>query len=497
MTTSKKAISLCAVVLISAVSTSVSAKKPEKLEYHKTEFSTEQDVTGKLLYLNETDGNTSLLIHNKKNFIYYPALVGANLAKEEQVIAIPKQVQFYNKGKLANVEQDVLFYLSGEKVFSYNFLEKSVTEQFTIDSLNHYQTEFQTEYSEFIIDINNDGLTDIITYSLDKTHLYIQDSSANFTHQILNLAPKVNSSSNSVTFSPYPFYNIDTNGDKKSDIAFQVNDQLLSFVQKNDGSFKADADIIKLNAGILSHLEYETLQDGSADDIARISVESIEDLNNDGIVDLVTKEKVRTGMISFENELVIRFGNICSGILTFKPSPNGKAVFKGEGDLFFKDINNDGLKDYYSRGVEIGFGMIMSVMSGSVDVELNFYLMESDQSYSKKPIFSSEMEVEVNDDDDNSGFGLNSIEDFNGDGKLDLALQTDKDEFKLYFGGGKKVFNKRGQSYDIGLPVKGRTEVKDFNNDGKADILMLHGEKFDDDNKVVGQKKISLWLSKS
>jgi hypothetical protein len=43
-----------------------------------------------------------------------------------------------------------------------------------------------------------------------------------------------------------------------------------------------------------------------------------------------------------------------------------------------------------------------------------------------------------------------------------------------------------------------RTEVKDFNNDGKADILFLYGKSYDEDEeKEVGENKLTLWLSAS
>ena len=485
-----------AVLISSFFSPEVLAKKSKKLPFEKQKISAQQDITGKLLYLNERNNNADLLIQNNDNFVYYPQIVSGNIEENMQVFEIPKNVQFYNKGTLANTEKDVIFYLSGSQVSAYDIATKQTKKLIDVKSLFHYQQEFSAKFNDFVLDLNGDGLSDVITYSLDKTHLYIQTATGEFSHQALNLAPKVSSRSDGVSFTPRPFYFIDINGDDKKDVTFQVDDKLVAFAQTNDGGFSSNAQEISLNAGLLSRIAYKKLQKSSNKKLANVNVESIEDLNNDGIVDLITKEKTKSGMMSFDNDLKIRFGYLANGLLAFKQKPDGKAVFKGEGEMVFKDINNDGFKDYYTTSAEIGLGMIMSAMSGSVDLDMRFYLMQDDGQYNKKPAFESEMEVAIS--DDSAGLGLNAIEDFNGDGLNDLVIQTDDDEFKVFIGGTKRIFAKRGVKYSIDMPIKGRTEVKDFNGDGKADMLFLHGKKYDEDEeKEVGQNQMILWLSAS
>jgi hypothetical protein len=470
------------------------AKKKPKLLFNKQQIDVEQDITGKLVYLNDDKKDADLLILQDNQFTYYPNIVTGGLLRGAQKIEIPTQAQFYNKGKLAGNEKNVLFYLTADKVMVYNFTTKVTQELFSVDSFYHYKKDFKIEYSNFAFDANNDGLTDVITYSLDKSHLYLQNKKGQFTHQILNMAPRVSSSSIGLNFSPYTMHHIDINGDKRKDISFQVDDQLIAFTQKSDGSFTHTAATIFLNTGILSELRYEELKEASTDKMASVTIKAIEDLNNDGIVDLITKEKVQSGMMSFENELMIRFGYLEQGLLHFHQKADGKSTFEGEGDLTFKDLNNDGFKDYYSSTAEMGLGMIMSVMSGSVDLDVRFHLMNTEGKYSKKPVFESEREIAIS--EDGSEMGLYEVKDFNGDGLPDLVIQSDDDEFKIFSGGDKKLFTKRGTSYEIDMPIKGRTEVKDFNGDGKADLLFIYGKKYDHDNKkYIGKEKLILWLS--
>jgi len=470
------------------------AKKAPKLPFNKQQISVEQDLTGKLLYLNDDNKDTDLLIQQDNHFVYYPNIATGGLLKEAQQIDIPAPAQFYNKGRLAGETKDVLFYLSADNVAVYNFTSKTTQALFSVNSFYHYQQEYKVKFSDFVFDANGDGLSDVITYSLDASHLYLQNKQGQFVHQQLKMSPRVSRSSNGLTFSPYVMHHIDVNGDERKDISFQVDDQLLAFIQQSDGSFTDTAKAIALNAGILSELSYETLKKVSTEKIAQVTIEAIEDLNNDGIVDLITKERVQTGMISFESQLMIRFGYLAQKQLSFNQQADVKATFKGEGKLIFKDINNDGLKDYYSTSTEIGLGMLMSMMSGSVDLDIRFYLMNQKGKYSKKPVFESEIEAAIG--DHGGDLGLNAVEDFNGDGIPDFVIQTDEDEFKIYTSGKKKVFAKRGTSYDIDMPIKGRTEVKDFNGDGKADLLFLHGKKYDsDDEKHIGKDQLILWLS--
>jgi hypothetical protein len=139
----------------------------------------------------------------------------------------------------------------------------------------------------------------------------------------------------------------------------------------------------------------------------------------------------------------------------------------------------------------------MSAMSGAIDMDLRFYKLEKNGKYVKKPIYENEVEIAINSGSD--GQALTDVSDFDGDGINDLILKTDDKEFTIYSGAkGKRLFAKRGADYEISLPKSVRTEIKDFNNDGKADILFLYGTHYDEDEeKEVGENKLTLWLSAS
>jgi hypothetical protein len=491
----KKVTAITTALVLSSLVSSLTFAKATKLQFTKSQQKAEQKVTGKLLYLNDKNGDVDLLIHDENRFSYYQNITKSGLTEKAKIINIPESAQFFNQAKLANQENEVIVYLTGDAVMSYDIETKVLSKLLTIDTLYKYQNIFDINFGEFVQDFNQDGLSDFITYSLDKTHIYLQNKNGTFSHQSLAVSPRIEKSGSGLSFKPQNFYHADFNQDNKKDIAFQVDDQLIVFTQNEHKSFNETANTIILHANLENKASALKKQKGKKS--ADVALETIDDINGDGLVDIVTKESVRDGMMSRTNTLMVRYGFIENGMIAYKNKADGKASFDGEGMIKFKDVNGDGLKDYYTLSVEMGIGTMMSAMSGAIDMDLRFYTLGKSGKYGKKPIYENEIEIAINSGTD--GEALTEIEDFNGDGVNDLILKTDDDEFTIYTGGkGKRLFAKRGVDYEIDLPKSVRAEVKDFNGDGKADILFLYGKHYDDDEeKEIGENKLTLWLSAS
>ena len=490
-----KTVTITTVLLLTTLASPFSQAKASKLNFQKSQQNADQKITGKLLYLNEKNGDVDLLIQDDNRFSYYPSITKGGLVDKAEIIEIPKNAQFFNQAKLAKQTNEVIVYLTSDSVMSYNIQDKTFSKLIAIDTLYKYQSIFEVNFGEFVQDFNQDGLSDFITYSLDTTHVYLQNLDGSFTHQSLPISPRIEKSGSGVSFTPQNFYHADFNHDDKKDIAFQVDDQMLVFAQNEDKSFNAKALAITLNASLENKNSAIKKQQGEKS--PNVNLETIEDINGDGLVDIVTKESIREGIMSRTNVLMVRYGFLENDVINYKKEPDGKATFDGEGMIKFKDVDGDGLKDYYTLSVEMGIGTMMSVMSGAIDMDLRFYKLGENGKYIKKPAYENEVEMPIG--SSSNGETLTDVSDFNGDGINDLILKTDDDEFTIYSGSkGKRLFGKRGADYDISLPTSVRTEVKDFNNDGKADILFLYGKHYDEDEeKEVGENKLTLWLSDS
>ncbi|TWX56255.1 FG-GAP repeat domain-containing protein [Colwellia hornerae] len=490
-----KIATITTVLLLTTLASPLLLAKANKLNFNKSQQSSQQKITGQLLYLNEKNGDVDLLIHDDNRFSYYPHIAQGGLVDKAQIIEIPENAQFFNQAKLAKQASEVIVYLTADAVMSYNIEDKTINKLIDVETLYKYQGIFEVNFGDFVQDFNQDGLSDFITYSLDTTHLYLQNAAGEFSHQSLAISPRIEKSGRGLSFTPQRFYHADFNNDDKKDIAFQIDDQLMVFAQTPTQLFDNSPVVINLNA----HLENKNsaIKKQQGEKSAAVNLETIEDINGDGFVDIVTKESVREGMMSRINHLMIRYGFIENGVMSYNKQADGKATFDGEGMIKFKDVDGDGLKDYYTLSVEMGIGTMMSAMSGAIDMDLRFYKLGKNGEYVKKPVYENEVEIAISSGSD--GEALTDVSDFNGDGINDLILKTDDKEFTIYSGAkGKRLFAKRGADYEIELPKSVRTEIKDFNNDGKADILFLYGKYYDEDEeKEVGENKLTLWLSAS
>ena len=199
------------VLLVTALVSPLSLAKANKLNFQKSHQKSEQKVTGKLLYLNDKNGNVDLLIQDDDRFSYYPSITKDGLVDKAEIIEIPKDAQFFNQATLAKHANEVIVYLTSDAVMSYNIQDKSFNKLIAVDTLYKYQGIFDVNFGEFVQDFNQDGLSDFITYSLDTTHVYLQNSDGSFTHQSLAISPRIEKSGSGISFTPQNFYHADFN----------------------------------------------------------------------------------------------------------------------------------------------------------------------------------------------------------------------------------------------------------------------------------------------
>jgi hypothetical protein len=469
------------------------AKKAPKLNFTKQQIDIGSSVTGEMLYLNNSNAAMNVLIQQNHSFVLLENIGENALEENVKKIAIPESVILYSKGKLATTSDEVLFYLTADSVVAHDVKSGSNEVLFKSDHLYRGQVSIKPKKADFVVDINQDGLSDIITSAYTHTNVYIQNQAGEFDHTQLELAPHSRITNDGVQFSEHKAHIFDVNNDGKTDLAFQIDNELLVFKQNEKHGFDAHAQKISLNAGLLT-----PKQEDSKDQERRIegqkakermSFEHLKDLNNDGLVDLVTKSSVREGMTSSNSEYQVRYGALKNELLSFSKAVDTVIKLKGGGKVTFTDINNDGKQDLYALSVEFGMGAVMSLMSGNIDMDLEIYPMQSNSQFDEEPSYKNEVEVEVSMGEDSDTQPILALEDFNGDGIKDLILKSDDDELNIIYGStGKRLFAKRGVKYDTDITLSGQLDIKDFNLDGKADVLF----RFALDE---GKSQLVRWLS--
>ncbi len=163
------------------------------------------------------------------------------------------------------------------------------------------------------------------------------------------------------------------------------------------------------------------------------------DFNNDGILDVVTGNNGDYGVSV----------NLGKGDGRFQAAKNS-APRVGTFDMTIGDFNGDGKLDVALVGYTNGTNGLLQIMLGNGD---GTFTKGQTVSFASIP-------------------GSVTSADFDGDGKLDLAVGMDKVYF--YKGAGDGTFSAAG-SFSLGTPNSVGVRVGDFNADGKVDLAASDG----------------------
>jgi hypothetical protein len=203
----------------------------------------------------------------------------------------------------------------------------------------------------------------------------------------------------------------------------------------------------------------------------------ITDLDGDEIPDLVTLSIDSKGVFKKKTTYEIHKGTAGDGIVEFSPVPDSRIESKGiQFEMKEQDFNSDGQTDMVISTVQLGIGKILAALiTGSIDIDLNFYQME-DGLYPAKPNLKREITATFSLSSGDMFFPSVLIADVDGDKVSDLLVQDGANKLKIYIGGKDgKLFAKRSVNIEVSMPNEpDLVELADLNSDGKKDIVMRH-----------------------
>lgn len=190
------------------------------------------------------------------------------------------------------------------------------------------------------------------------------------------------------------------------------------------------------------------------------------DINKDKWPDLMVTQT--RGTVNLE---VLTQVYLAGGAFAYPEKPS--ATFQAQGSIangFLADVDGDELLDMIFIRVPFGIRNIMNFMlRGMVHIEADVYLFK-DGKFSDKPQFQEGLTIGAPEGREEVA---HTLADFNGDGRLDLALATSRDELSLFTGRTDRFISKKAWQV-VNVPSFGTAQPHDLNENGAQDLLIFH-----------------------
>ena len=210
----------------------------------------------------------------------------------------------------------------------------------------------------------------------------------------------------------------------------------------------------------------------------------IEDLNGDGLPDILTESLLNLGVFDKENDFHLHLGRRADGMIRYHEPEDALLTSSGlQYGLVTTDLDGDGRQDLYVRKVRMSFGrVIRALLAGNVPLQLHFYRMTDNDTYAEDANYVTKTNVRFSMSSGQVDIPAIKVADFNGDGLQDLMMQTESDQMAFLEGvRTDELFGDDTTQIRIELPRNGElVTTDDINGDGRADLIIRYNESDDE-----------------
>jgi hypothetical protein len=484
--------------------------RKKKQYFDQKEFEIDFQITHPILTANFIDnGNNEILFigendNSQKILVLYVFDPAFNNFVEYVQMAIPDNTIAFDLFTDTKGIESVLL-LDAKGLSKLSFENNSIT--YLVETQSLYldpNPQFVVKKS-LVKDFNGDGLDDIIISDFSHLNILLQQKDGEFKNNTLPISATIDMGLERVSFSEPRIFNVDSNFDQLVDLVVLAEGQLQIYEQSKEGDFSPIKNRITMPMQV-SALPWWSIKgaDGeSADqsDLEHRMLENIEDINGDGIIDIMVRHTKSSGVLDRQNQYEIHYGIKSDGIksdgikseerLSFNQQPD--TLISAEGTLSgleLLDINADGRKEILVSSFDIGISQIIgALLSGSIDQDVYVFSLDEQDKYNEEPLFSEEVDLNFSLSSGSTGQPVILMADFNGDGFKELVLSASKKRLAIYRGeDNNKRYKSRYKKHKLVLPQDGSMlTVVDLNNDKRQEIIVRYGKQDDDKlrNKVV------------
>jgi len=392
---------------------------------------------------------------------------------------------------------DLLSYSDGT-VALFNPATTNFDSQLDVPSIYRAQAiEFDADVT-IARDLTGDGLDDLLMPDFQGWRFAPARAEGGFSDaQLFGPKPLMNlGSARYINFTAHTPYVFDHNQDGFQDVAFWNNGALEVYQQlapvDASPAFNSEPVRLKVAPNIESDAFF-SLSIGSDEDNPtgrQVLLDAIEDLDSDGLPELVVYSVTGEGLFGKETRYEIHRGELdARRVLSFESQPSSVIGSGGvQIDVERRDLDGDGTLEMLVTSFDLGIGSIIrGLLSRSANLQLAIYAMQ-DGRYLEDPVLTRKVTAKL--DIANGDIFVPAVlaGDVDGDGLKDLLVQDGNDTLKVFRGQtGKRPFARSPLLVDMELP-EGAGSVRVVNLDGDAvdDLLVL----FDADKAEKRQPRI-------
>ncbi|MCB1693528.1 MAG: VCBS repeat-containing protein [Pseudomonadales bacterium] len=405
-------------------------------------------------------------------------------------VRLPDDVVTLDVGKLG--ARDAILLFTADRAIYFDPFEDTVRPLVEISSIYNNPVRGDLPVLDLFRDINGDGLSDLVITGFKGVSVFLQESGGNFRAPMLLDAQPVMQLTyqGSPWYEPRTMFVTDMTQDGKSDLTFWQSDHFEVYAAIADG-FDRSPRILSSNVPFqfdgVGSVSFRMGEEDQSNLTAK-ALYSLVDLDGDGVTDLVTLTVNSQGVFKKQTTYDIHRGRRGDqGTLTFDASPTSSIRSNGiQFEMQEKDLDSDGDTDVVISSVQLGIARIIgALLTGSVDIDLNFYRMENG-AYPQSPNASRSIKASFNLSSGDVFRPFVLIGDVNGDRYADLLAQDGDDTIKVYEGEpGDRLFARHPKEITSELPRDADlVKLADLNADGCQDVVMRL-EKKNQDNRVT------------
>lgn len=424
-------------------------------------------------------------VPDRKGCIFYQS-GGAYKSDPDLVFDIPHDAVVFDTGDIDGDNRPEILYLSYDGIFAIKVNDGKVEDPRLVlerTTIFYLPTTESVSYWDFYRVSPRNNRTFLLIPTFSSLSIYSVDNSGvapvtdiPIKYRAAAISPGISEMRDRMAFTyqySLPVIEFcDYNGDGVEDMFFIDDTRMSIYAGTFQGGFVRDP----------VDCSYEKLwPDADAGD-TEFNLQ-VEDLNRDGLADLIVSQ-ISGGVKSLESNIKIYICNAREGYNEI-PSFN-RNISNSAGMAYLHDLNNDGRIDIVIPALKIGITALMKMLILSrLDLGLDIYLQGAGGRYPDEPSLSTSISATVDLNAGNIGYGENIAitGDFNGDNLSDFLLETGDGTLDIYFGTiGTVLASNPGWSFK--LPKPSSILAADCDNDGISEILAFYGSEEDDRGKI-------------